>query len=153
MGDAGKGYVRPLVWEGDGHWHSGDNEGWLEEANTPFGWGYSIEFGRSDEGAFIVDSTFGKRLTGFETPDEAKVAAQADYATRILSAIDLDAIRQEARNEALREAAACCDAEADRCDDAAKWGGSKRYVSDCKAAAYAMRDRSRAITDMIEDKT
>lgn len=46
----------------------------------------------------------------------------------------------------MREAAArCCEAEADKCDDAAKWGGSKRYVSDCKAAAYAMRDRAAAI--------
>lgn len=79
--------VKPLVWEGDGHWCNGDNEGWMEEANTPFGWGYSIEFGRHNEGTWIVDTTFGVRLTGFESPDEAKAAAQADYEQRILSAL------------------------------------------------------------------
>ena len=43
--------------------------------------------------------------------------------------------------EKMREAAAqwCAD-EADRCDDAAKWGGHRKYVQDCKAAAYALRN-------------
>ena len=39
--------VKKLVWEGDGHWHSGDNEGWLEEAKTPFGTYYTIKFADS----------------------------------------------------------------------------------------------------------
>lgn len=41
----------------------------------------------------------------------------------------------------MRDAAAkwCAD-EADRCDDAAKWGGHRKYVADCKAAAYALRN-------------
>ena len=43
------------------------------------------------------------------------------------------------------QAARGCEVEADKCDDAAKWGGSKRYVQDCKAAAYALRDRAFAI--------
>ena len=80
--------VKPLEWEGDGHWSVGDNEGWMEEANTPFGWGYSVEFGTFDTGPWIVSSTFGETLTGFDSPDTAKAAAQADYAARIMAAID-----------------------------------------------------------------
>lgn len=53
--------------------------------------------------------------------------------------------RDVARRAALEEAAKCCDDEADKCDDAVKWGGSKRYLQDCRAAAYAMRDRAAAI--------
>lgn len=73
--------VKQLSWEGDGHWVNGPDEGWMEEANTPFGWGYSIEFGR--DGNFKVDSTFDWSQDGFETPDEAKVAAQADFERRV----------------------------------------------------------------------
>ncbi len=77
--------VKPLEWEGDGHWSHGPDEGWMEEANTPFGWGYSIEFDRS--GNFKVDSAFDWSEDGFETPSEAKAAAQADYERRILAAL------------------------------------------------------------------
>lgn len=80
--------VRKLVWEGDGHWHSGDNEGWLEEANTPFGWGYAIEFGTTRQSPWVVSNTFGETLTGFDDPDAAKAAAQADYEQRILAALE-----------------------------------------------------------------
>lgn len=59
-------------------------------------------------------------------------------------------VRSEARNAALEEAAKACDDEADKCDDAVKWGGAKRYVQDCKAAAYAMRNRAAAIRAMKE---
>ncbi len=59
--------------------------------------------------------------------------------------------RDAARAEALEEAAQCCSTEADRCDDAVKWGGSRRYISDCKAAAYAMRDRASAIRALIKE--
>lgn len=55
---------------------------------------------------------------------------------------------QAIRDRALEDAAQCCDAEADRCDDAVKWGGQRRYIQDCKAAAYAMRDRAAAIRAM-----
>lgn len=43
--------------------------------------------------------------------------------------------------EKMRDAAAqwCAD-EANNCDDAAKWGGHRKYVADCKAAAYALRN-------------
>lgn len=78
--------VKPLVWENDGFWSSGPNEGWLEEAKTPFGWGYSIEIGR--DGNFMADSTFEWSSTGLDTPDQAKAAAQADYERRILSALE-----------------------------------------------------------------
>jgi hypothetical protein len=84
--DLARPKVKPLVWEGDGHWHSGDNEGWMEEANTPFGWGYSIEFGIN--GYFKAESTFGWSQDGFDNPDEAKDAAQADYDRRILEALE-----------------------------------------------------------------
>ena len=49
-------------------------------------------------------------------------------------------------SEKMREAAArwCAD-EADRCEDAAKWGGNRKYVQDCKAAAFALRNAWSAI--------
>lgn len=56
--------------------------------------------------------------------------------------------RQAIRDRALEEAAQCCDDEADRCDDAVKWGGHRRYIQNLKAAAYAMRDRAAAIRAM-----
>lgn len=59
--------------------------------------------------------------------------------------------RDVARAEALEEAARCCDVEADGCDGAVKWGGSRRYIQDCKAAAYAMRDRASAIRALIKE--
>ena len=55
---------------------------------------------------------------------------------------------QAIRDRALEEAAQCCDDEADRCDDAVKWGGHRRYIQNLKAAAYAMRDRAAAIRAM-----
>ena len=60
----------------------------------------------------------------------------------------LQAQLAEARDKALEDAAQCCEREADRCDDAAIWGGSRTYVNNCKAAAYAMRDRANAIRAM-----
>lgn len=48
--------------------------------------------------------------------------------------------------EKMREAAAdWCAGEADSCDDAAKWGGHRKYVQDCKAAAYALRNAASKI--------
>ncbi len=53
----------------------------------------------------------------------------------------------EARGAAReREAIAVwCADEADRCDDAAKWGGARAYVANCKAAAYALRNACNVI--------
>ena len=56
--------------------------------------------------------------------------------------------RQAIRDKALEDAAQCCEAEADKCDDAVKWGGATKYIANCKAAAYAMRDRAYAIRAM-----
>lgn len=62
--------------------------------------------------------------------------------------------RDVARTEALEEAAQGCDVEADSYDEAVKWGGSKKYIADCKAASYAIRDRAAAIRALIkEDRT
>lgn len=47
--------------------------------------------------------------------------------------------------EALERAAKDCDDEADKCDDAVKWGGAKKYIEKCKAASYAIRNRAAAI--------
>jgi hypothetical protein len=95
--------VKPLVWEGDGFWSSGPNEGWMEEADTPFGWGYSIEFGRI--GNFKVCSTFDWSQDGFEAPDAAKAAAQADYEARILAALEPAPVYLDGWNDALEAAA------------------------------------------------
>ena len=56
--------------------------------------------------------------------------------------------RQAIRDKALEDAAMCCEAEADKCDDAVKWGGAPKYIANCKAASYAMRDRAYAIRAM-----
>ena len=56
--------------------------------------------------------------------------------------------RQAIRDKALEDAAMCCEAEADKCDDAVKWGGAPKYIANCKAASYAMRDRAYAIREM-----
>ena len=98
----GRVRVKALEWEGDGFWSAGPHEGWMEEANTPFGWGYSIEFGR--DGNFMVCSTFNWSQDGFEVPDDAKAAAQADYERRILS--DLEPAPDHAEWDAALEAAA-----------------------------------------------
>jgi hypothetical protein len=55
-----------------------------------------------------------------------------------------------ARDDALEEAARCCDAEADKCDDAVKWGGAPKYITACKNASFAMRDRAAAIRALKE---
>ena len=57
----------------------------------------------------------------------------------------LTAGAQAIRDKALDDAAQCCEAEADKCDDAVKWGGAPKYIAKCKAAAYAMRDRAYTI--------
>lgn len=54
-----------------------------------------------------------------------------------------------ARADALREAAKWCSDEAERCDDASRWGGSRKYVSDCKAAAYALHNARHKIEALI----
>jgi len=59
-----------------------------------------------------------------------------------------DAEIASAQRRAYERAAECCEAEADKCDDAVKWNGPGRYARDCKAAAYAMRDRAAAIRAM-----
>jgi len=51
-----------------------------------------------------------------------------------------DARIEQGVRAGLMAAAKWCADEATRCDDAARWGGSRRYVSDCKAAAYALRN-------------
>ena len=59
------------------------------------------------------------------------------------SATDTDALRAaEDRGIAigLRAAAAWASDEANKCDDAAKWGGHRTYVANCKAAACALRN-------------
>lgn len=83
-------------------------------------------------------------------PEDASTQARAIVAwNRRADAIEaLQAQLAEARDKALEDAAQCCEREADRCDDAAIWGGSRTYVNNCKAAAYAMRDRANAIRAM-----
>src|SRR6056297_3061893 len=72
-------YVKPLVWETD--------EPWRHMGRVPFkcaNWCY-----------WVMESNGQWRVMGLEgqydTPEEAKAAAQADYASRILSALNLDA--------------------------------------------------------------
>lgn len=110
-------FVKPLEWSIDSHVvrfddtmafsKSYDWEGWdlREEAHGPTG-SYAIwrECLTCDEYS-LYGTADGIYIQGGLTEEAAKAAAQADYAARILSAIDLDAIRREARNEALREAA------------------------------------------------
>ena len=77
--------------------------------------------GQPDQFAFIREDAHKAALERAEAEKAAAVLAERERCARIY------------------------EAEADKCDDAAKWGGSKQYISDCKAAAYAMRDRAFAI--------
>jgi len=87
-----------------------------------------------------------EHLVGFGTrPIEAANNAVCEAAAALRAIV---AERQAVRDRALDDAAQCCADEADRCDDAVKWGGHRRYIQDCKAAAYAMRDRAYAIRAM-----
>lgn len=79
-------------------------------------------------------------------PDAAQEYILTAEHDRIMA--EKDAEIAATRDKALEDAAQCCEREADRCDDAAIWGGSRTYVNNCKAAAYAMRDRANAIRAM-----
>ena len=61
----------------------------------------------------------------------------------------LDAHYDVGYAQGVRDAAGWCSDEADRCDDAAKWGGSRRYTADCKAASYALRNASAKILALL----
>lgn len=67
-------------------------------------------------------------------------AIQAEY-TRSDLIPDMLAEAEERGRKAEREAISkWCAEEADRCDDAAKWGGARVYIANCKSAAYALRN-------------
>ena len=83
----------------------------------------------------VARAMYAERSTR-TTFENAYPELRAIYDTRATSL--LDQIAPLYREQAARG----CEVEADKCDDAAKWGGSKRYVQDCKAAAYALRDRA-----------
>lgn len=73
-------------------------------------------------------------------PDNFQGGARAWFYANQIAALVAEAVAQE------REACAkLCSEEADRCDDAARWGGARAYVKTCRDAAYAMRDRAAAI--------
>lgn len=57
-----------------------------------------------------------------------------------------------ARDDGLEEAARCCDDEADKCDDAVKWGGGPKYIAACKGASFAIRNRAHAIRALKSSK-
>lgn len=87
-------------------------------------------------------------------PDYSITDSAAEIARLREQLAEAERQRDVARAEALEEAAQCCDTEAVGCDDAVKWGGSRRYISDCKAAAYAMRNRAAVIRALIKkDRT
>ena len=94
--------------------------------------------------AWVYADPWGNELRWFEWEDHTPQAGEFEY----ILATEHERLLSEARNKALEDAAQCCEREADRCDDAAIWGGSRTYVNNCKAAAYAMRDRANAIRAM-----
>lgn len=112
--------------------------------------GYDCGMEPAQDGAYVsfaehervVAEMEAQRDRAFELADEAQAAA--------IRAQDRWA---EARNKALEDAAACCENEADKCDDAVKWGGERRYIQNCMAASFAMRNRAAAIRAMKGDAT
>lgn len=96
-----------------------------------------VEYGRVETAIIMADPHFDGD------------SDHANCADRLIASVQrMKAQLAEARDKALEDAAQCCEREADRCDDAAIWGGSRTYVNNCKAAAYAMRDRANAIRAM-----
>ena len=156
--------VKPLVWvetfedRGDG---LSEHNGGYESASVLGFYEIGMGFGSDAYYWSVCDPNYNE-IGSFEDPSYAKSAAQADYEARILAALDVSETpavdtqrdlvtadeRQSIRDKALEDAAMCCEAEADKCDDAVKWGGAPKYIANCKAAAYAMRDRAYAIRAM-----
>lgn len=156
--------VKPLVWvetfedRGDG---TSEHNGGYEAASVLGFYEIGMGFG-SDSYYWSISDPNCNDVGSFDDPTYAKAAAQADYEARILAALDVSETpavdtqrdlvtadeRQSIRDKALEDAAMCCEAEADKCDDAVKWGGAPKYIANCKAAAYAMRDRAAAIRAM-----
>lgn len=95
---------------------------------------------------FVVTATRERILSQIvaERTVDASETPVCDHQPDLLS----ESERQAIRDQALEDAAQCCADEADRCDDAVKWGGHRLYIQACKAAAYAMRDRAYAIRAM-----
>lgn len=119
-------------------------------ASTNMGAGWLVcSFGNEDgqDWYLITDEVRGSIVAEFsDYPADAKMDALRTAAIVNAYRMGLLVRRDAARSEALEEAAAVCEAEADLCDDAAKWSSQRRrYAQDCKAAAYAMRDRAKAI--------
>ncbi len=50
---------------------------------------------------------------------------------------------------AYEAAAAWCADQADKCADAARWGGHPKYIADCKAASFALRNAWATIRAMV----
>lgn len=156
--------VKPLVWvetfedRGDG---LSEHNGGYESASVLGFYEIGMGFGSDAYYWSVCDPNYNE-IGSFEDPSYAKSAAQADYEARILAALDVSETpesdrqtdllsateRQVIRDKALDDAAQCCEAEADKCDDAVKWGGAPKYIANCKAAAYAMRDRAYTIRAM-----
>lgn len=125
------------------------------------GGGHEIE--EDTDGDFVRHSDYAAlraRLADLETKlgeveaDNAALQLQISLSMHNHDAAEAEAARltaqlTTARRDALEEAAKCCEIEADNCDDAAKWGGSPKYIKACRDAAYAMRDRARAIRALI----
>ena len=66
---------------------------------------------------------------------------------------DAEDARAAGYAQGVRDAAGWCSDEADRCDDAAKWGGSRQYISDCKAAIFALRNANAKILALLPADT
>lgn len=97
-----------------------------------------------------IDDIRGSVARGWCQPETSSKVMDPDLAEAIAQQVHADLAAAEAEKARAVEAetercAAMLDTEADKCDNAARWGGSKRYVTDCKAAAYALRDRAAAI--------
>ena len=110
----------------------------------------------NDDGSITSNAAPRYRLVGYDigtAPDaNGGWVHWADYArleaeiARLTS--EVTQLRADLANAGAVMVEACakwCADEADRCDDAAKWGGHRKYVQDCKAAAYALRNAASKI--------
>ena len=109
------------------------------------------------DAARYIAMAYSLQLATGETAGHWTINSAVDALCRAISAIGYRMVPvdqptpEEARRLALEEAALNCEAEADRCDDAARWGGSKAYVARCNAAAYAQRDAAHRIRALMKE--
>ena len=106
-----------------------------------------------DEGDWVHVDTLTAALDRAEKAEAERDCLAALHGEDMALCTQLQHDAEDARAagyaQGVRDAAGWCSDEADRCDDAVNWGGSRQYVSDCKAASFALRNANAKILALL----